>query len=144
MQRIENVENLRQVRENAKETIQKSKCRILICAGTGCLAGGSGQIYEKMCELAGDSQDVEIEFGAEIAHGTVDVKKSGCHGFCEMGPLMRIEPMGILYTKVSVEDCEAIYERTIKRGDIIRHLLYKQDGLEYQRDRKSTRLNSSH
>ena len=86
-----------------------------------------------MCELAGDSQDVEIEFGAEIAHGTVDVKKSGCHGFCEMGPLMRIEPMGILYTKVSVEDCEAIYERTIKRGDIIRHLLYKQDGLEYQR-----------
>ena len=133
MQRIENVENLRQVRENAKETIQKSKCRILICAGTGCLAGGSGQIYEKMCELAGDSQAVEIEFGAEIAHGTVDVKKSGCHGFCEMGPLMRIEPMGILYTKVSVEDCEAIYERTIKRGDIIRHLLYKQDGLEYQR-----------
>ena len=133
MQRIENVENLRQVRENAKETIQKSKCRILICAGTGCLAGGSGQIYEKMGELAGDSQDVEIEFGAEIAHGTVDVKKSGCHGFCEMGPLMRIEPMGILYTKVSVEDCEAIYERTIKRGDIIRHLLYKQDGLEYQR-----------
>ena len=133
MQRIENVENLRQVRENAKETIQKSKCRILICAGTGCLAGGSGQIYEKMCELAGDSQDVEIEFGAEIAHGTVDVKKSGCHGFCEMGPLMRIEPMGILYTKVSVEDCEAIYERTIKRGDIIRHLLYKQDVLEYQR-----------
>ena len=133
MQRIENVENLRQVRENAKETIQKSKCRILICAGTGCLAGGSGQLYEKMCELAGDSQDVEIEFGAEIAHGTVDVKKSGCHGFCEMGPLMRIEPMGILYTKVSVEDCEAIYERTIKRGDIIRHLLYKQDGLEYQR-----------
>lgn len=133
MQRIENVENLRQVRENAKETIQKSKCRILICAGTGCLAGGSGQIYEKMCELAGDSQDVEIEFGAEIAHVTVDVKKSGCHGFCEMGPLMRIEPMGILYTKVSVEDCEAIYERTIKRGDIIRHLLYKQDGLEYQR-----------
>ena len=133
MQRIENVENLRQVRENAKETIQKSKCRILICAGTGCLAGGSGQIYEKMCELAGDSQDVEIEFGAEIAHGTVDVKKSGGQGFCEMGPLMRIEPMGILYTKVSVEDCEAIYERTIKRGDIIRHLLYKQDGLEYQR-----------
>lgn len=133
MQRIESVENLRQVRENAKETIQKSKCRILICAGTGCLAGGSGQIYEKMCQLAGGSQDVEIEFGEEIAHGPVDIKKSGCHGFCEMGPLMRIEPMGILYTKVSVDDCEAIYERTIKRGDIIRHLLYKQDGLEYQK-----------
>ena len=110
-----------------------SKYRILICDGKGCLAGGSGQIYEKMCELVKGYPDVSVEFGPEIAHGNgpVAVKKSGCHGFCEMGPLMRIEPMGILYTKVSVDDCEAIFERTIKKGDVIRHLLYKQDGIEY-------------
>ena len=76
----------------------------MICAGTGCLAGGSGEIYKKMCELVKGYPDVSVEFGPEIAHGNgpVAVKKSGCHGFCEMGPLMRIEPMGILYTKVSV------------------------------------------
>lgn len=146
--RIENREALNQLKEQANQVIGRSKCRILICAGTGCLAGGSGEIYKKMCELAGEDPDVSVEFGAEIAHGEehIAVKKSGCHGFCEMGPLMRIEPMGILYTKVSVEDCEAIYERTIKKGDVIRHLLYKQDGIEYQKQedipfyKKQTRL----
>lgn len=145
---IENKQSLDQVREDAWKTIENSKCRILICAGTGCLAGGSDQIYKKMCELVKDHPDVEVKFGAEIAHGDgpIGVKKSGCHGFCEMGPLMRIEPMGILYTKVSVDDCEAIFERTIKNGDIIRHLLFKQDGIEYQRQedipfyKKQTRL----
>ena len=105
-------------------------------------------MYEKMCELVANEPDVEVEFGAEIAHGDgpVEIKKSGCHGFCEMGPLMRIEPMGILYTKVKLEDCEAIFERTIKHGDIIRHLLYKQNGIEYQKQeeipfyKKQTRL----
>ena len=146
--RIENREDLNQLREQANQVIGLSKCRILICAGTGCLAGGSGEIYKKMCELVGEDPDVSVEFGPEIAHGEgqVTVKKSGCHGFCEMGPLMRIEPMGILYTKVSVDDCEAIYERTIKKGDVIRHLLYKQDGIEYQKQeeipfyKKQTRL----
>ena len=105
-------------------------------------------MYEKMCELVANEPDVEVQFGAEIAHGDgpIDVKKSGCHGFCEMGPLMRIEPMGILYTKVKLEDCEAIFERTIKHGDVIRHLLYKQNGIEYQKQeeipfyKKQTRL----
>lgn len=146
--RIENREDLNQLREQVNQVIGLSKCRILICAGTGCLAGGSGEIYKKMCELVGEDPDVSVEFGPEIAHGEgqVTVKKSGCHGFCEMGPLMRIEPMGILYTKVSVDDCEAIYERTIKKGDVIRHLLYKQDGIEYQKQeeipfyKKQTRL----
>lgn len=148
MVKIANRQILDEIRVSSKERIDKSSVRILICAGTGCLAGGSGQIYEKMCELVAEHPEIEIKFGAEIAHqdGEVHIKKSGCHGFCEMGPLMRIEPMGILYTKVSVDDCEAIFERTIKKGEIIRHLLYKQDGIEYQKQeeipfyKKQTRL----
>ena len=128
--------------------MEQSKCRILICAGTGCLAGGSGAVYERMCELVAGDPDIEVQFGPEIAHGDgpMEVKKSGCHGFCEMGPLMRIEPLGILYTKVKLEDCEAIFKRTIKNGDVIRHLLYKQNGIEYQKQeeipfyKKQTRL----
>ena len=49
--------------------------------------------------------------------GPMEVKKSGCHGFCEMGPLMRIEPLGVLYTKVKVEDCEEIFEKTQLYGN---------------------------
>ncbi len=148
MQKVESREILNQMRDASREQIENSKCRILICAGTGCLAGGSGAVYKRMCELVAGNPNVEVFFGPEIAHGDgpMEVKKSGCHGFCEMGPLMRIEPLGILYTKVQLEDCEAIFERTIKNGDIIHHLLYKQNGMEYpQQDKipfyeKQTRL----
>ena len=148
MQKVENREILNHLRDESRQQMEHSKCRILICAGTGCLAGGSAAVYEKMCELVAGDPDVEVQFGPEIAHGDgpMEVRKSGCHGFCEMGPLMRIEPMGILYTKVKLEDCEAIFERTIKNGDVIRHLLYKQNGIEYQKQeeipfyKKQTRL----
>lgn len=135
MERIKNREALGQVREASKARIEDSKCRVLICAGTGCLAGGSGDIYKRMCELVEENPDVEVHFGEEIAHGDgeIGIKKSGCHGFCEMGPLMRIEPQGILYTKVQLEDCDEIFHRTIEKGEPIRHLLFKQDGIEYQK-----------
>ena len=48
----------------------------------------------------------------------------------EMGPLMKIEPQDILYTKVQLEDCEDIFYRTIERGELIPHLLFKQNGTE--------------
>ena len=148
MHKIDNRETLNEVCVRAKQMIENSKCRILICAGTGCLAGGSAQIYERMKELVNENPGIEIHFGPEIAHkdGEIGVKKSGCHGFCEMGPLMRIEPMGLLYTKVSINDCEEIFEKTIKNGDVINRLLYKQDGQEYQKQeeipfyKKQTRL----
>ncbi len=148
MERIDSRGKLQALQTETKKVVDNSKCRILICAGTGCLAGGSGQIYEKICNMVENDPDVEVCFGAEIAHGDgpVEVKKSGCHGFCEMGPLVRIEPMGILYTKVSLDDCEAIYEQTVKKGEVLHHLLYKQDGVEYPKQeeipfyKKQTRL----
>ena len=148
MERIENKQMLDQLRDGNKERIDNSKCRVLICAGTGCLASGSGEIYEKIKALIGENPDVEVHFGPEIAHGDgpMEVKKSGCHGFCEMGPLMRIEPLGVLYTKVKLEDCEEIFEKTIKNGEIVERLIYKQNGVEYPKQeeipfyKKQTRL----
>ena len=148
MQKIENKEMLDSLRTQNKERIENSKCRVLICAGTGCLASGSGEIYEKIKGLIGENPDVEVHFGPEIAHGDgpMEVKKSGCHGFCEMGPLMRIEPLGILYTKVKLEDCEEIFEKTIKNGEIVDRLIYSQNGVLYPEQeeipfyKKQTRL----
>ena len=148
MQKIENKEMLDSLRTQNKERIENSKCRVLICAGTGCLASGSGEIYEKIKGLIGENPDVEVHFGPEIAHGDgpMEVKKSGCHGFCEMGPLMRIEPLGILYTKVKLEDCEEIFEKTIKNGEIVDRLIYSQNGVLYPKQeeipfyKKQTRL----
>ncbi len=130
MNRLITREDLDKVRKLSEKRIKDIKCRILICAGTGCLAGGSQKIYEKLCELCGNSPDAEIVFGKEVAHST-DVQKSGCHGFCEMGPLVRIEPYNYLYIKVKPEDCEEIYETTIKGGKPVERLLYKMDGVTY-------------
>ena len=55
-------------------------------------------------ELTANMSNVTVKFGEEIAH--VGLKMSGCHGFCEMGPLVRIEPYNYLYLKVKLEDCE--------------------------------------
>lgn len=127
---LHNREELQELRKKAEETLHAQKIRILICAGTGCIASGSKEIYEKMKNLAEVNENVSVDFGGEVPHP--EIKKSGCHGFCEMGPLMRIEPLGILYLKVKPEDCEEIYEKTVCHGEAIERLLYHKDGQVYQ------------
>lgn len=128
---ISSREELKAVREAAVGALKSQTQRILICAGTGCLAGGSEQIYEKLKAMAEEVEGVSVEFGPEIAH--VGVKKSGCHGFCEMGPLVRIEPSNYLYIKVKEEDCEEIFEETIKCGRPVERLMYELDGVKYKK-----------
>ncbi len=131
MKRLSSREDLAELRAASEERIKKIPCRVLICAGTGCLAGGSQKIYEKMCELTGNDPDAEIVFGPEVAHDKIDIQKSGCHGFCEMGPLVRIEPYNFLYIKVKPEDCEEIYNTTILGGKPVERLLYTMNGQTY-------------
>ena len=127
---LHNREELQALRKETVEKLQSQKLRILICAGTGCIAGGSKKIYDRMKELAASNEKVSVVFDGEVPHP--EIKKSGCHGFCEMGPLMRIEPLGILYIKVKPEDCEEIYEKTVCQGEAIERLLYHRDGQVYQ------------
>ncbi len=128
--KISSREDFKTAKEQAVAEIKNQTQRILICAGTGCLAGGSDRIYEKLKEMAQSVEGVEVEFGPEIAH--VGVKQSGCHGFCEMGPLVRIEPSNYLYIKVKEDDCEEIFEETIKNGRPVERLLYELNGVKYK------------
>ncbi len=130
MMRLHNREELQALRKEAEQSLHAAKMRILICAGTGCIASGSREIYDRMMALTENYEGVAVEFGGEVPHP--EIRKSGCHGFCEMGPLMRIEPLGILYIKVKVEDCEEIYEKTVCQGQPIERLLYHKDGTIYQ------------
>lgn len=132
--RLNNREDLQKQRENAIAEMKKPKHRILICAGTGCLAGGSAKIYEKLKKMADEAEDVEVEFGAEIAH--TGVKRSGCHGFCEMGPLVKIEPSNYLYVKVKEEDCEEIFNESIQNDRPVERLLYEYNGVKYETQEK--------
>ena len=131
---LENREQLIAFRKKEAEAYESQVEKIIICAGTGCVAGGSLEVYEKLKEImTAEGINVEVELKAEPHERAMGLKKSGCHGFCEMGPLLRIDPQGWLYTKVHVEDCEEIVEKTIKKGEYIDRLAYKKDEKLYRR-----------
>ena len=82
---LHNREELQNLRKEAEERLHAAKLRVLVCAGTGCIASGSKEIYDKMKELSEGNGQVSVEFEGEVPHP--EIRKSGCHGFCEMGPL---------------------------------------------------------
>lgn len=152
MNRITNVSELDAAVKQAETMLHADSHRILVCAGTGCLAGGSQKIYDRFCEMAKQSEGVKVEFVPEAEDTVikeachVGVKKSGCHGFCEMGPLVRIEPYNYIYIKVKEEDCEEIFNETILHGRPVERLMYHKDGIVYRQQeeipfyKKQTRL----
>ena len=81
--------------------------KVRVCAGTGCLANGSAKVRAAFeAEACARGMTLPVDFAAET---------TGCHGFCERGPLVVIEPGGILYEKVKPGDVPEIFEKTILR-----------------------------
>ncbi len=114
------------------------KKRIVICAGTGCVANGSLAFRDALLkELAKHNLNLNTNLEKEeVRKDSHYVSESGCQGFCQMGPLVRIEPDGILYTKVKASDAVEIVEKTILKGEVIERLLYQSpiDGKHYLGD----------
>ena len=133
--RINTREELEARRAEYAASLKTQRKQILICAGTGCVAGGSLNIFAKMQEiLISRGIKCSLVLEKEPHDDSVGLKKSGCHGFCEMGPLLRIEPEGILYVKVKVEDCEEIIEKSIVNDEVIERLVYHdQNGDAYEK-----------
>ncbi|HAB59556.1 MAG TPA: NADH-quinone oxidoreductase subunit F [Lachnospiraceae bacterium] len=136
--RINTREELEAKRKVLKQAFSMQYKQILICAGTGCVAGGSLDIYARLQELIeANGLNCSVTLEEEPHDPSIGLKKSGCHGFCEMGPLLRIEPMGWLYIKVTVEDCEDIIEKSILGDEVVERLVYKdQEGNIYKEQEK--------
>ncbi|WRS28204.1 NADH-quinone oxidoreductase subunit NuoF [Oscillospiraceae bacterium MB08-C2-2] len=121
-------EDLISLRSTYEKSLGAQTKKILVCCGTGCISSGSLEIFDRLTQLMKDKNvpcTVQLE---EEPHEAVAMKKSGCHGFCELGPLVRIDPEGWLYTKVKLEDCEEIVEKSIVGGEHIAHLAYTTNG----------------
>ncbi len=124
-------------RQNAEKAYNAQEKKIIVCAGTGCVASGSLKIYEKLKALMEEKGlFVAVELMDDPHDKEIGLKKSGCHGFCEMGPLLRIEPQGWLYTKVKVDDCEEIIEKTILADECVDRLAYRKNGEIYREQSK--------
>ena len=90
---------------------------VLVCCGTGCLANGSAKVAEAFrALLAGTGHQVECL-----------VKETGCQGFCENGPMVRILPDDITYYKVKPADAAEIVAQTVEQGLPVTRLLAKND-----------------
>lgn len=96
--------------------MQHIRAHVLICAGTGCKSAGS--------------KEVELAFQKEIkAKGLADevmVVETGCHGFCEYGPLVIVYPEGTFYSRVTAEDVPEIVESHLLKGRLVERLLYHE------------------
>ena len=110
--------NILDEQKKAQEHIKEQCLRVLVCAGTGCVANGSLKVIEKFREL-----------GANVStltdYDKMTIVPTGCHGFCEQGVLVIIPDKHVTYVKVHVEDVEEIFESHIKGGQPVERLLYK-------------------
>ena len=130
-------EGFRAMRDTAEEALRRSSnaVNVLVCAGTGCIAGGSLKVCETLKEEC-ERRGLQVYVGLTEHSGeekSLHIKMSGCHGFCEMGPLVHIEPLGVMYIHVKPEDCCEIVEKTVLRGEVIERLTYQRDGVSYPR-----------
>jgi NADH-quinone oxidoreductase subunit F len=123
--------DLKQIAAEYGNAVEKMTRRVVICAGTGCMASGSLKVYEtfvaKLAE-AGLKVTVNLKTEENGSQTGLLITQSGCQGFCQKGPLVTIEPDGILYTRVRTEDVEEIVETTIKNNKLVERLLYVSPG----------------
>ena len=115
--------NLKQVAQEYKENTKDVQKRILVCAGTGCIAGGALDViakFEEVIKEKGLSVALEINKHEDGYH----VSGSGCQGFCQMGPVVTIKPEEIMYCKVTPEDVEDIVNETILNDKLVDRLVY--------------------
>ncbi len=93
----------------------KYKMHLLVCGGTGCRASASDSIVENL------KQELENKGLQE----EVQVVMTGCFGFCEKGPIVKVSPDNTFYTQVKPEDCAEIIEEHIVKGRKVERLLYE-------------------
>jgi len=116
-------------REDTVAVQGKTVPKIIICTGTGCIANGALSVYARFKETLSAAGFCVAETSAEISKAgnkknIIHLSKSGCQGFCQMGPLVRILPENILYNCVRPEDVEDIVKHTLKNKQTVDRLLY--------------------
>ena len=111
---LEGLERLQQAILDRRKSVDVT---LSTCCGTGCVAKGALKVFRAL------EQEAEKLQGP----GTVKVRRqsTGCHGFCEQGPIVVAEPPGVFYTNVKEEDAAEIIAQTVQKGAVVERLLYR-------------------
>ena len=113
--------DIEQISTHYKDAYKNVKHRIVICGGTGCIAGGSLEVRQAFID---EMKKRNVPCSVEISAGCQEnyLSLSGCRGFCAQGPLVSVDD--IFYTKVKPADVAEIVEKTLLKGEVIDRLLY--------------------
>ncbi len=115
MARLKSIKDLERLRSEIESRGDQLKPLVAICAGTGCITLGARSVvsaFRKDVHMRGLDREIEI-------------KETGCPGFCEKGTLVVVYPQGIYYLGVQPDDVPEIVEETILNGGLVDRLLYK-------------------
>ena len=118
---------------NHPDPLMGAQRRVILCAGTGCVANGAMKVYAAFQERM---QACNLPFTLELREendnsGKTAVTRSGCQGFCQMGPLVTILPENILYNQVKPADVEEIIAVSLLGNGVVERLLYVEPGTEH-------------
>ena len=114
MSRINSPAELEEFRKGILSKRDPNKPCITLCSGSACHASGSGDV----------AASLEEEIKKQGLSAEVDIRRTGCHGFCERGPIIVIHPEEICYFQIEPKDVPEIISQTIKEKKIIERLLY--------------------
>ena len=114
MSRINSPAELEAFRRNLLSERDPNKTCITLCSGSACHASGSREVA--------DSIQKEIE--KQGLNAEVEFRRTGCHGFCERGPIIVIHPEEICYFQIKPEDVPEIVSETVKEKKVVERLLY--------------------
>ncbi|MBW1861744.1 MAG: FAD-dependent oxidoreductase [Deltaproteobacteria bacterium] len=119
MERLSSIGRLEWLRNNILARAEDGRILVQVCM-TGCRAYGSAEVKEALVR--------EVE--RKGLSGQVEVRATGCHGFCAKAPVIDIEPMGVQYQEVDPEDAAEIVERTLKKNRLVDRLAYRDPQTE--------------
>ncbi|RLC20553.1 MAG: NADH-quinone oxidoreductase subunit F, partial [Deltaproteobacteria bacterium] len=114
MSRINSPAELEEFRKGILSKRDPNKSCITLCSGSACHATGSRDV----------AASLEEEIEKQGLSAEVDIRRTGCHGFCERGPIIVIHPEEICYFQIQPEDVPEIISETIKEKKVIERLLY--------------------
>jgi len=127
MKKLKTISEFNAYRTSLSRQASKADTCVRVCT-TGCRAQGALEVRDALLK--------EIK-AQGLAH-KVEVRETGCHGLCAKAPVMTIDPEGIFYQQVGVEDVADIVSRTLAKGELVERLLYHDaengNAIPYARD----------
>ncbi len=116
MNKIKSLEDLNNWRNEVSKDLEQKNCIITVCGGTGCQGSEAKRVIKAFKDEL-DKKDLKDR---------AELKVTGCHGFCEQGPLAVLRPQDIFYVNLTAEDVPEIIDKTVVNGEPIKRLLYKE------------------